>query len=44
MVRKYRVEKWKREGGRWFKVWGERQICRGDGGEEQADMDGLLAT
>ena len=44
MVREFR---WK--GGRegeteWFMGWGERQIWRGEGDEEWADVNGLLAT
>lgn len=28
----------------WFVSWGERQILRGEGVEEPADMNGQLAT
>lgn len=28
----------------WFVDWGERQICRGEGGKEQADVNGQLTT
>lgn len=42
MVSEYRVVKWKRK--KMFIDWEHGWIWRGDGGEEQADMDRLLAT
>lgn len=43
MVKEYRMGKWKREGG-WFMGWGERQVGRGQGSEEQTNVNGLLGT
>lgn len=44
VVREFRVGRWKRGRSRKVRVWGERRIWRGGGDEEQADVNGLLAT
>ena len=43
MVKRCRVVRWKRE-VEWYLGWGKRQTCRGEGGEKQANLNGMLAT
>lgn len=43
MVSNYRVGRWQRE-VEWFMAWGERQMWRSEGTEEQTDVNGPLAT
>lgn len=44
MLRKHVVSYGRERGAEWSIPWRERQVWRGEGSEQQADMGGMLAT